>query len=464
MMAIKEKYAPWMFILFPAIAMMLGWGLRGHIGGGPFGAMIPGAMVALTICLLLEIPSAITAVIVVFGVVGIGLGGEMTYGQTLGFLRNPETVWWGILATTIKGAVWGVLGGTVLSIGFVFKNISKKTILISLLIMMAGMLLGFKLINEPMIIYFSDRAKPRSESWAALLFGAIALIIYLRFKISKADFSIVSRFSIWGLIGGGLGFGLGGLWMVTGSRMPDGIIFHAWWKSMEFTFGLLLGAALGFAAWISRKELKAKWNQTVLNKDYVFKTSYKELGIALLAGTMIFAVIPYSLEPFAYAAINSESIFMTVLGSVARILVNYAFYGLILITVALYFPKAAWQIGITLTFCHTVIDLADDHLVEVFTGSPILASILVTVIATILVGLITAYYQGKNNQNRSMLMILTWSTVFISTFKIIFYPQKMNLAGLSFNQIIFGLFIVDIAFLVFAVMVTWITLGKIRTG
>jgi hypothetical protein len=102
--------------------------------------------------------------------------------------------------------------------------------------------------------------------------------------------------------------------------------------------------------------------------------------------------------------------------------------------------------------------------VEVFTGSPILASILVTVIPTILVGLITAYYQGKNNQNRSILMILTWSTVFISTFKIIFYPQKMNLAGLSFNQIIFGLFIVDIAFLVFAVMVTWITLGKIRTG
>ena len=120
---------------------------------------------------------------------------------------------------------------------------------------------------------------------------------------------------------------------------------------------------------------------------------------------------------------------MTVLGSVARILVNYAFYGLILITVALYFPKAAWQIGITLTFCHTVIDLADDHLVEVFTGSPILASILAIVIATILVGLITAYYQGKNNQNRSMLMILTWSTVFISTFKIIFYPQKTNLAG-----------------------------------
>ena len=64
----NKKYSKWMFIFFPAIAMMQGWGLRGHIGGGPFGAMIPGVMVALTICLLLEMPATLTSVIVVFGV------------------------------------------------------------------------------------------------------------------------------------------------------------------------------------------------------------------------------------------------------------------------------------------------------------------------------------------------------------------------------------------------------------
>ena len=30
-----------MSLLLPAVAMMLGWGLRGFIGGGPLGAMIP---------------------------------------------------------------------------------------------------------------------------------------------------------------------------------------------------------------------------------------------------------------------------------------------------------------------------------------------------------------------------------------------------------------------------------------
>ena len=128
----NKTYSKWMFIVFPAVAMLLGWGLRGHIGGGPFGAMIPGAMVALSLCLLLELPAATTSLIVVFGVVGIGLGGEMTYGQTLGFLRNPETVLWGTLATTVKGAIWGVLGGAVLAMGFIYKGLDKKTVIISL--------------------------------------------------------------------------------------------------------------------------------------------------------------------------------------------------------------------------------------------------------------------------------------------------------------------------------------------
>jgi hypothetical protein len=184
----------------------------------------------------------------------------------------------------------------------------------------------------------------------------------------------------------------------------------------------------------------------------------------LLAGLLIFAIIPFSLEPFMDAASESDGFILVGLRSLVKMFVNYAFYGLILIAVALYFPKAAWQIGITVTFCHTVIDLADDHLIAVFSNSPVFLSILMVFIATLLVALFVAYYQVRSNQNRSMFMILTWSTVFISTFKIIFYPQKINLSGLTFNEIIFGLFIVDIAFIVFAIIVTWITLRRIQVA
>jgi hypothetical protein len=397
----------------------------------------------------------------VFGVAGVGLGGEMTYGQTLGFLRDLDTVWWGILATTVKGAVWGVLAGAVLAMGFVMKNLSKKTIIISFFVMMAGLLLGFKLINEPMLIYFSDPAKPRPESWGALLLGAVALIIYLKFKTSAEDFKIISRFSVWGLIGGGLGFGIGGLWMVLGAQMPKGIVFHSWWKAMELTFGFLLGGAFGYAAWLSRKEIKANCELKEKEESYSFKNSHKELVVMLATGLLIFAIIPFSLEPFVDAASAGDGFIMTGLRSIARIFVNYAFFGMIMVATVLYFPKAAWQIGITLTFCHTVIDLADDHIIEIFTNSPVLASVLSIVLATLVVAIITAYYQAKESVNRNMFLILTWSTVFISTFKIIFYPQKMNLEGLSLGNIFFGIFVVDIAFLAFAVVVTWLAIRKI---
>lgn len=453
----NEKYSKWMFIVFPAIAMLLGWGLRGHIGGGPFGAMIPGAMVALSLCLLLELPAATTSMIVVFGVVGIGLGGEMTYGQTLGFLKNPETVLWGTLATTVKGAVWGVLGGAILAMGFIYKQLTKKTVIISLLLMMVGMVLGFKLINHPMIIYFSDPGNPRSESWAALLLGAVALLTYLKYKTSKVDFKIISRFAFWGLIGGGLGFGIGGLWMVLGSTLSNEIVFHSWWKMMEFTFGLLLGAALGYAAWLSREQIKFESDDDEKIDAYSLKSSYKEIGIALFVGLFIFLVIPGILEPFVDAASSDDGILMSGLRTVAMMLVNYAFFGFVLIVTAMYFPKAAWQIGITLTFCHTVIDFADDYLTEI---SAIIPVILLT---TLVVALFTAYYQGKKNTIHYMFLLLIWSTVFVSMVKIGFNPGKLNLAGQSFCTIICGIFIVDIIFAVSAILLTWIIVKRFKT-
>ena len=242
-MASSGKSKALNFILFPAMTMMLGWGLRGYIGGGPFGAMIPGALIAICIAVLLKLPVRHASLVAVFGAVAIGLGGEMTYGQTLGFLLNPDTIWWGTLGTTVKGAVWGLLGGVVLAIGLIYNRLSSRLVIITFLLLMAGMLTGFKLINQPMIIYFSDPAKPRPESWGALLVGAITLLIYLKIKTDTVAFSIVSRFAILGMIGGGIGFGLGGFWMVLGSRVPDEVVFKEFWKAMEFTFGLLLGGS-----------------------------------------------------------------------------------------------------------------------------------------------------------------------------------------------------------------------------
>jgi hypothetical protein len=73
--------------------MSLSWGLRGCIGGGSLGAMIPGMMIGLALCLLLGRESD-ADLVAAFGAIGLGLGGQETYGQTVGLSMRPETFWW----------------------------------------------------------------------------------------------------------------------------------------------------------------------------------------------------------------------------------------------------------------------------------------------------------------------------------------------------------------------------------
>lgn len=452
----SKKYPKWLFIVFPAISMLLGWGLRGYIGGGPFGAMIPGAMVALSMCLLLELPATATSIILVFGVFGIGLGGEMTYGQTLGFLRSPDTVWWGTAGTTLKGAMWGLLGGAVLSLGFVFNEIPKKRIIIALLLLIVGMFLGFKLINDPMVLYFSDPEKPRAESWAGLLFGAIFLIIYLKIKSPAAVFKIIFRFALFGMIGGALGFGLGGLWLYLGSQLPN-VIFTSWWKAMEFSFGLFLGAFLGYAAWLSRKELvlqNLKEAQSLQIENYPL---WKEFSVVLVTGLLVFWLIPYSMEWFAHTTIINNMPGGSVKEEIARMAVNYSVTGFIFVLVLMRFPRTAWQIGITLTFCHGVIDLIRDIYPETTTTRFALIFLMTAIVA-----FLTARFSRQENKIILLFLLLIWSTVLVAFLRLGLHPEIFNLSVLSVCEVLCGRFIVHIIFTAAAIFMTWILISKIR--
>ena len=84
-----NTFSVWYWCLFPAATMSLGWGLRGFIGGGSLGAMIPGAMLGLALCLLFGRTRDI-GLIAAFAAVGIGFGGQETYGQTVHISTLPE--------------------------------------------------------------------------------------------------------------------------------------------------------------------------------------------------------------------------------------------------------------------------------------------------------------------------------------------------------------------------------------
>jgi hypothetical protein len=402
-------------------------------------------------------------VFVVFGAVGIGLGGEMTYGQTLGFLRNPDTQWWGTLGITVKGAIWGLLGGTMLGIGLIYNHLPKKTIIIVFLLLLAGMLIGFKLINQPMVIYFSDRANPRAESWGALLLGAIALLVFLKSKIDSTGFKIISRFAFWGLIGGGLGFGLGGFWMVLGFHLPKEVIFQSWWKAMEFTFGLLLGGALGYAGWLSRREIVAEKEYPADKPVSTAKTIFKEFTVTLIIGLLIYWVFPSWLDPVIEAGKGTKGFTMPGLRDIAILLSNFAFFGLIMIIAVMRFPTVAWQIAITLTFCHAAIDLIRDFYPDTTANSPFTARFALIILMTIIVAALTAYFQRRKNILHTLFLLLVWSSVVVSFLRLAINPGNLNISGLSFCHIVCGRFIVDIFFLVSAVVVSLISFQKITT-
>lgn len=459
-----KKYPLWMFIVFPSITMLLGWGLRGYIGGGPFGAMIPGALVALSLSMLLELSVEAASVLVVFGAVGIGMGGEMTYGQTLGFLRNPDTMWWGTLGTTVKGSIWGLLGGIVLGLGMIYRRLPQKTVIIAFLLLLAGMLVGFKLINQPMVIYFSDPAKPRPESWAALLFGAIAMFFYLRNKVDKIDFKIISRMAMCGFIGGGLGFGLGGFWMVMGSRLPNDVIFNSWWKAMEFTFGMLLGASLGLAVWLSRKEINSIRVIPSTEPFFASNSIWKDLLVTLYLALLIFWVMPNYLDPIADEYGNNQGRFSMVnFADLAKMLSNFAFYGFIMILAVMRFPKSVWQIGITLTFCYSAIDLFQEVFPDASTDTPFTLYFLMIFLMTLIVGLLTAWFQRREKILRNMFLVLTGACMVVAFIRLGLLEKSNDTASLSFFVFVCRRYFVHIIFTLSAIYISWISY-KISTA
>lgn len=218
-------------MLLPALMMSIGWALRGSIGGGPLGAMIPGALWAMAIAHNRRWSVSQASLFAGLCALGIGLGGQETYGQTIGLLREPSTRLWGLAGLSLKGAIWGMLGGAVISLAWLLP----KRALTPALMLIVGCQLGWQLINQPKLLYFSHPfLQPREEIWAGLLLSAIGLLVFLRSPITN-------RLALAGALGGAIGFGAGSLFnLVPIANFPG-------WKCMEFAFGLILGAALSLA-------------------------------------------------------------------------------------------------------------------------------------------------------------------------------------------------------------------------
>ena len=355
----------WFWCTLCAVTMSLGWGLRGSIGGGSLGAMIPGAMIGLVLCLLLgREPDA--GRIAAFAAVGVGFGGQETYGQTVGLSQNPETFWWAILGFALKGAAWGLLGGAFLGIVLAPDRVTTRRLMAALVVMVAGTWLAWRFIDHPKLMYFSNRLdRPREEVWAGLWLGGLLLLAVLRSRIAW-------WFALSGAIGGGIGFAFGASLQPWGKgvwpTMPVG-----WWKAMEFTFGALLGLSYGICAWRLRDELRRG----------------AELGAR---GTVVTAVVS--------AAVASA--LAIVVGEFLPVRYSYTAAGAALLAAAWVRHEFAWQTAITATFVAFVWDALD----KVASPGAVWAWAVLAVSGVAMAALVT-----RISSARTMLMVLTWTAV-----------------------------------------------------
>lgn len=380
-----------MWVLFPAVTMSLGWGLRGFIGGGPLGAMIPGAMVALTIALLLERKLDV-GWIAACGAVGVGFGGQETYGQTVGLSLQPETFWWAITGFAIKGGVWGLLGGIVLALGLERPRArwSKKDMLAGLALMTGGTWAGRTFIDAPKLLYFSNRVdKPREELWAGLLMGALLLLGWMWWR--RAGCTPV-RFALYGTLGGGLGFALGAAIQAWG-RPSGHTPWLDWWKMMELTFGALLGAAYGWAAYRSRDDVP---------EDAGTEEAAPPWWVALAAAAALCLAgigLEYKLE----------------------IRFGYTLAGALLLAVSMYSAAVAWQTAMTVTCCAFLLDLMENK--PVLQGAPGWTLVLAG-------SLLVAWAVARRPGVGPMFLLMTWSAVGVSLLKVLLPPAALKFGSL----------------------------------
>jgi hypothetical protein len=272
----------WQAVALASLAGGLGWGIRGQYGHET-GAMIAGLLVSLTLVLLfgLGLERLTAARAVAWGTIAMGLGGSMTYGQTIGLTQNAplvgnwEALRWGLLGLAIKGGIWIGFAGAFLGMGLGGVRYRMGELLLLMLGLLALYGAGVGLFNMPFDpatkqlprLYFSAdwrwepdaTLKPRFECWGGLLLALIGVWVYAGWL--RRD-RLARRLALWGALGGAMGFPGGQCLQAFHAWNPA--VFTAgfwlrldpvmnWWNVMETTFGAIMGAALGLGLWLNRR-------------------------------------------------------------------------------------------------------------------------------------------------------------------------------------------------------------------
>jgi hypothetical protein len=117
-------------ILLAGLALSIGWGIRGNYGH-EIGAMLPGALAAIVVCLLSGRQDWRERVgyFACFGALGWALGGSMSYMQVIAYAQSGHapSQYYGFYGLFVIGFLWAAFGGagTALPAAFDRKSLGE---------------------------------------------------------------------------------------------------------------------------------------------------------------------------------------------------------------------------------------------------------------------------------------------------------------------------------------------------
>ena len=291
-------------VILAGLAMSLGWGIRGDYGHEA-GAMIPGALLGLSICLASgrEDWWRRASLMGMCGAIGWAFGGQMSYARITGYTASSSLpdVFYGYACLFVIGGLWAGIGSAILALSVTrpaaylerFARPLAALWLVWFALSLSGVtswlsdrwplhdtdwvgaISALAVAGAWALLFPSDRSAcsliavlaggwwagylvlaallglhmtpPRSDNWAGCVGLFAALLTYLYHQQDRTA-RLLAGYGFWI---GGIGFVLGNILNMLGRAQWGPIgryeILHGldYWKWMDQSFGLIMGLGIG---------------------------------------------------------------------------------------------------------------------------------------------------------------------------------------------------------------------------
>ena len=238
---------------FVALAVALGWGIRGDFGH-LIGAMYPGAALGLAFAFVSGQESLFRWMPILAAVSGLGIatGGQMSYGILHGYAQSDTFLdyAYGFFTLFLQGGAWGVFGCATVGLLLEQERVKpREWLAAAATVLVSGCLLYFLVVQ----VFGFHINPPRSDASIGFTGGAIGLFTWLALK--KKPLGL--RAAILGYVGFGMGMSVGRLlgniannaqtlaWhLADGASIGPFSINH--WNVMEVSVGLIGGFVFAY--------------------------------------------------------------------------------------------------------------------------------------------------------------------------------------------------------------------------